>query len=247
MKASNELIIIGGGASVKEGMVKGLWDKIDNKFTFGINFSYKFFKSTAQIYCDEVFYKRQREELKKLSLIIGMTHKSLVTEPNTVTLTTATRYFRNLSNGVYCADLAGLFALSLGIYVLDVGTVYLLGYDFGEIRKKDLPEPIVRKEIFMNNTERDKKNRLITHWYQGKCEHRGVGKTSYYHCKKRPTAKFKCYKEEKRCKIYNVNPTSRIPGDIIEKIDYDTFFKKLNKNKYNQIELCNEIKKKLNA
>ena len=243
---SNDLIIIGGGASVKKGIKKDLWNKLEGKFTFGLNYSFKFFKSTVQLFCDEKFYNKQRHELTKLPLIIGMSHKMEIM-PNTITLSTATRYFRNLSGGVYSPDLTGLFALTLGIYLLDVGNIYLLGYDFGEIRKKDLPDIGTSRKDFLENTELDEKKRYVTHWYQGKCEHRGVGKVSYFHRKKRPRAKFKPYMQEKKCKIYNVNPTSRIPDDIFEKINYDEFFSKIDTKKYDQIELRKEIRRKLNC
>lgn len=242
----NELIIIGGGASIKEGIEKGLWNKIDRRFNFGLNYSYKYFKSTVQIYVDDKFYEKQRLELVKLPLIIGKTHQMHV-ESNTITLSTGTQYFRNLSNGVYSPDLCGLFALSLGIYILDKGTIYLLGYDFGELRKKNLEEPVTDPKTFEENTERDKRKRLITHFYQGDFEHRGVGKTSYYHSKNRVRSKFKVYKNEKKIKIYNVSPNSRIPSDLIEKINYNTFFKKLNNTGHDQSELRKFIRKKLNA
>ena len=38
-----QIIIVGGGTSIKEGISKGLWSKLDNKYTFGLNYSYKYF------------------------------------------------------------------------------------------------------------------------------------------------------------------------------------------------------------
>jgi len=35
-----QLTIIGGGESVKEGIEKDLWNKLQNKLTFGLNYSY---------------------------------------------------------------------------------------------------------------------------------------------------------------------------------------------------------------
>ena len=53
MKKSNQLIIIGGGASIEEGISKNLWEKIKNKFVIGINYSYHHFPNpTFQVWLD---------------------------------------------------------------------------------------------------------------------------------------------------------------------------------------------------
>ena len=36
----SQLIILGGGTSIKEGIEKGLWDKIKNRFVIGTNYSF---------------------------------------------------------------------------------------------------------------------------------------------------------------------------------------------------------------
>ena len=37
----NQLIIIGGGASINKGVNKGLWAALRGRFTIGINYSYR--------------------------------------------------------------------------------------------------------------------------------------------------------------------------------------------------------------
>lgn len=54
---------------------------------------------------------------------------------------------------------------------------------------------------------------------------------------------FGVYRDEKKIKIYNVSPKSHI--NIFDKISYEDFFKKLDKNTYNQDELRQHIKNKL--
>ena len=245
-----ELIIIGGGASIKEGMSLGLKEKIKDKLVCGLNYSYKYFPdSTYHCYVDKDFYEKQILELQKLPLIIGKEHCQN-TLPNTITLPTATRYYRDLSGGVYSPDLVGLFALSLGIYLLDIGTIYLLGYDFGEIHHKNIEDSEIDRFKLKEISEVDVHKRWITHFYQGDFEHRGIGKTSYFHCKGRATNKFTPFIQDKKnrdIKIYNVSPNSRIPSSVFEKIDYFTFFSKLSPQIYNQSDIRKEIRLKLNS
>ena len=57
---SNQLIIIGGGASITEGIKKGLWKLLKGKFTLGLNYSYHYYpNSTCQIYVDNDFYTKE--------------------------------------------------------------------------------------------------------------------------------------------------------------------------------------------
>ena len=250
----NELIIIGGGASIKEGLSLGLHDKLKDCFTCGLNYAFNYFTCTYHCFVDKDFYKKQQPNLAKLPLLIG---KSGGYNPmaNTIDLPTATRYYRNLQGGTYSPDLTGLFALSLGIYLIDTGTIYLLGYDFGGYHTsniEDTPLTMANKDILAL----DPRKRPITHFYQGDFNHRGIAKTSYYNAKKRPRDKFMPFIKDKtnkeKIKIYNVSPTSRIPNEIFEKIDYKTFFEKLDtgcdgKCNHNMIEIRKSIRQKLNC
>ena len=226
-----QIVIIGGGASVKEGIQKGLWKKISSKWTIGLNYSFNYFDSTMLCYVDNDFYNKQIEKLEKLPLIVGKTHKFKCL-PNTIMLNTGNKYIRDLSTGVYKSSLVGIFALSLSIYLLNEGEIFLLGYDYGELRTekftKELKNPKELKEV----TVKDKKNRAITHFYQGKIEHRGVGKVSYYNSHGRAKNDFKVYKNENEVKIYNVSLVSKITQ--FPKISYEEFFKKLDGKSYNQ-------------
>ena len=226
-KKPSQLIIIGSGASVKEGIDKGLWDKIKDKYTIGMNFSYNYFKSTLQTYVDIDFYSNNWNDLENLPLLIGKYHKDIEKEirGNTIMLITSSKYNRNLENGVYKSSLCGLFSLSLGIHLLNKGEIFLIGFDYGSINKKD------------------KNNRLITHFYQGDIHHRGIGKINYYQTKGRADRDFGVYSSEKQCKIYTVGLKSKI--NTFPKISYDKFFSMLDSYTYDKNKLREHIRNKL--
>ena len=226
----NELIIIGGGDSVKEGISMGLWDKLSNKFVISCNYAYNDFPTaTLSTYVDQNYYKAEskKELFQKLPLIIGKQH-SMKILPNTIMLNAGATYNRNLKNGVFKSSLCGLFSLSLGIYLLDVGTIYLLGFDYGNI-----------------GNEKDSNKKFKTHYYQGNEQrtHRGIGRINYYCTKNRADKDFGNYLNEKQVKIYNVSLNSNI--NVLSKLSYSQFFKLLNNKEYNQNLLRNSIIKKL--
>ncbi len=226
MDKLKQLIIIGGGTSLKEGEMKELYNKLKGKWTIGLNYNYNYFNSTILCFVDDDFYIKQKKDIAKLNLIIGKKHKLKDIAPNTMMLSCLdSKYDRSLISGVYKSSLLGIFALSLGIYLLDKGEIYLLGYDYG------------------SNGTKDKQGRPMTHSYQGEINHRGIGKTNYYDMKGRADKDFGVYRNEKKVKIYNVSMKSRI--NIFPKISYDEFFKKLDKKQYNQDKLRQHIKEKL--
>lgn len=226
MKNVKQLIIIGGGTSIKEGIYRKLWKKLDEKFTVGLNYSFRYFPvPTFQCYVDKLFYEKQTQNMKYLPLIIGNYFKNLKTLSNTIMLKNSSKYNRDISKGCYKSSLCGLYALSLGIYLLNKGEIYLLGYDYSD------------------NGMKDNKKRLITHFYQGDIQHRGIGKVNYYKTKGRAEKDFGVYKNEKKCKIYNVSMNSKI--NTFPKISYDQFFKMLSMETYNQDKLRKYIYDKL--
>ena len=251
IKRPSQLVLIGGGASIKEGIEKGLWEKITGKLVMGINYSFNHFPDpTIQMYCDRLFYQKQFEQLKKLGLVIGKKHGKMKLAENTVVFPSTSKYIRNLDAGIYKASLTGMFSLSLGIYLLDrIGSnenqVFLLGMDYGELRKKDY-EKVARNKIELENLSyKDSRSRILTHYYQGEIEHRGIAKTNYYNENKRAERDYGPYKDIKNPKIYNVSLQSKIPSTIFEKISYDTFFKLLDNNIYDQDNLRKLIRPKL--
>ena len=223
MNKPTQLVIIGGGFSVKEGLSLNLWDKLKGHFVIGTNYAYKFNDFTFNTFVDSTFYNTQKLELEKLPLIIGQCRNIKIKLPNTLAIPSNSVYNRDLKGGIHSAKLTGIYTLSLGIYLLDVGEIFLLGFDMGSVTK-----------------ECDNKKRPYTHWYQDQFEHRGVGKTSYYDVRDRDKKDYGCFGQEKLVKIWNVSPLSKI--NVFEKIDYKTFFEKLNSEIFEQEELREYIK-----
>jgi len=224
----SQLIIIGGGYSIKEAISKGLWDKLEGQFVIGTNYSFNYHISTIQCYLDNKFYQEQCENLKKLPLIITKPHQKNKLD-NQIMLKINSKGTRDLKNGVYKGSLTGIFALSLGIHLLDVGEIFLLGYDFGS------SEVLTMKD--------GKTKKPITHFYQDEIKHRGVGKVNYYNAKGRAERDFAPFTNEKKVKIYNVSSQSKIT--VFPKISYDEFFKRLDNKKYCQTYLRAYTKAKL--
>lgn len=227
LEKPKQLVIIGGGSSIQDGLSKNLWEKLKSHFTIGLNFSFKFFEATFQSFVDSSFYNANSKELEKVPLIIGQGKNLNVKLNNTFTIRcNAQKYNRDLKDGIYKNNLTGIYALSLAIYLLDEGEIFLLGYDSGAISWKF-----------------DNKNRPISHFYQGQVEHRGIGKINYYNSKDRDEKDYGVYRNETKIKIYNVSPKSNI--HVFPKINYDEFFNKLDTNQYDQNELRSWIKEKL--
>jgi len=239
---TKQLIILGGGSSVIEGINKGLFDILQNKFTIGLNYSYRYIKSTFQMFVDWNFYEKEKKLLNKLPLIIGQKLKEIKNPlDNTFLLSSTCDYTRDLNSGVYKPTLCGLFSLSFAIWLLDIGEIFLLGFD--------------NKAI--------KKNQSLTHWYQARefkniytdrmeqINHRGINKVNWYNATQIENGKriskveheYKVYKNESKVKIYNVSMESKIP--TFEKIDYYEFFWKLDDQVYDQDILRNQVKEKI--
>jgi len=224
-----QIIIIGGGTSIKEALLKGLWEKIKGKFVIGLNYSYNYFTNpTFQSFVDNDFYDDNLKDLEKLSLIIGNKKRFKKILSNTILLPSIATYYRDVQHGVYKASLVGLWALSMAIYLINPeDEIYLLGYDYGEVNR-------VKKG-----------QKFFTHFYQGDINHRGIGKINYYNASGRAEKDFGVYNIVKDIKIYNVSKISKIPDRIFPKLTYDEFFKRLNREIYDQDELRKNILNKL--
>jgi len=225
---NKQIIIIGGGTSIREGIQKRLWVKLNNKYVVGLNYSYKYFSNpTFQSFVDNDFYNENVKDLSKLPLIIGNKKTLKKKLPNTILLPSISKYYEDIKHGVYKASLVGLWALSLVIYLAEEGDkIYLLGYDYGE-------------------DKRFKGQKIITHFYQGDIKHRGIGKINYYSANNRAEKDFGCYRNVKKVKIFNVSKISKIPETIFPQLTYEEFFKQLKNKEYNQDILRTQIKNKL--
>jgi len=223
------VILIGGGNSIREGLSKGLWTKLVGEFSIGLNSNYHHFNSTALAFVDQPFYKKNKENLSKLPLVLCKARNEIIIEkyPNFIHLPVTGKYDNTLQKGVYSSILVGLFAITIAIY-LKVDEIFILGFDWS-----------------LKTDKKGEDGKIITHYYQEnkKLKHRGTGKTSFYDTWK-PEKYFKVYLNEP-VKIYNVSLNSHI--NSFPKISYDEFFKKLETNpvNYNQDEIRVFIKEQL--
>jgi hypothetical protein len=251
MALPSQIVLLGGGFSIREGIEKGLFDFLQDKFCIGINYSFNFVDTTAQLGVDEVFYNTEYDKLKSIELFIGKEHPGLYHRAlSHIFLKPSKEYDRDLKIGVYKQTLSGIFALSLAIKLLDYSDsttervqkkIFICGFDYGPAKDKD-------GKILV-----DSSGKPLTHFYQDKLQHRGTGKINWYtattldtETRKRIThaeKEFSPYAKESKVKIYNVGLDSMIP--TFEKISYDQFFSHTFDKVYNQAALRTELKEVL--
>lgn len=232
-----ECIILGGGASIKEGLSLGLKERIKNKFVITCNFAFLYFDSTFNTFLDKRFYEGKIDKnyptlvneeflnkLKSLHLIVGgYSKKFSEIYPNTILLKLDEKNNnkeKSLKNGFYRGNLTGIFTLAIASYLLDYkGKIFLLGFDWTKGTQQN-PEP-------------------ETHYYSNKeINHHGQHKTSVYKTTD-PEKHFTKFLDT-NLKIYNVSLQSNI--NCFEKISYEKMFEIMNKEKINQEELRKEIR-----
>jgi|WetSurSiteA1Bulk_404760.scaffolds.fasta_scaffold18344_3 hypothetical protein len=219
-----DVIIVGGGASLKEGIEKDLWSQIKHKEIWSLNSAFKCMPYLPQkeFFVDVSFFKHEIDNLQSLYNqkvhIISREHFRLKGLQHQIEQWESSRehqrYFGKeaLNHKVIYygkMGLCGLFALSYAI-ATNYNIIYLLGFDFGSSSLTD-------------------KN---THWYQNEIQLKnikssGVGRPEVYFNHK--TGKltpfvedFKYAAKEENVKIYNVSLNSNIP--YYEKISYNQFF-----------------------
>jgi hypothetical protein len=186
------VILLGGGASLKEGIQKDLWNKISKETVWSCNYAYRTmpYLPSKQIWVDISFYKNNIEEMQKLweqkVPLVTRAHKSYagitehITQYNSTRV--ATQYYGKeaiTKNLIYYGrmGLSGMFALSLAV-AEGYDEIYLLGYDFGNVS--------------LQNKQ--------THFYQDELKHvysTGVGRPEVYRMSnntvKRKVEDFKVY------------------------------------------------------
>jgi len=214
------LILLGAGNSIKEGIDKGLWDKIKHIEKWSLNSMFKImpYLPNREIWVDKKFFEQTVVELQKLS----QKGVKMITRNNTryAELDSIIQYegtreilkWNKEKKVLYMGQmgLTGIFALSLAI-IEGYEEIYLLGYDFG------------------NTSIKDKQ----THIYQDKLKElkiysTGSGNPEVYRNDKdqvkNEVEDFNVFLQEKT-KIYNISLTSNI--NCFEKLSYDEFFSRI--------------------
>ena len=249
----NRAIIIGGGSSIRENLwhIKirklPIWKAIKDEFTIGTNFSFKWFKSTVQMYGDYQFYDIHKEQLNKLNLVIGrfddfyaneQRNNRLKIPDNIYLVENSEDYNKQHINKLYCFQLIGLAGLSLAIQ-LECREIYLLGYDACEI------DGYTHFYDVLEGTYLWRKN---TYCGVGRKTNNQYRTNNYNNINELNNKWFAPFKKavSKNIKIYNVSLKSKI--EIFPKIGYSEFYYRLNENiqKIHQNEIQEEIKKRFN-
>jgi len=213
------IVLIGGGASIKEGIELGLWDKIKHEEIWAINSVFLTipYEPSVLIWVDVEFYMHNKERIKELKAVKLIAKEHTIYKKDKVYVNeyaiTRVKNNKDLYN-VYTggAGLTGMFALSLASRKA-YHNIYLLGYDWGTPNAND----------------------KTTHYYQDdipklNIQSFGAGKPMVYIDKHSQPNKFvkdfEVYKDKKN--IYNVSLKSHI--NIFPKISYSEFFKKIERN-----------------
>lgn len=229
MTQINEIIIIGGGKSLKQADFDVLKPLLASKCVIAINYSYKHFPCTFMTFIDHDFYVPDYarspnykgkypeiwEELNKLPLIIGLKSNpelGKLQHPNTIMIP-------NPKPGFQLMSLTGLFALAIA-EKLEPKNIFLLGFDWGFT--KITKEKITEEEI---------------HYYND-IKHRGSNYSNFYN-NQNPDVYFKHFLNSKT-NIYNVSPESNI--NTLKKIDYTQMYNLLSKESINQEEIRIQIR-----
>jgi hypothetical protein len=217
MIANKPVIIIGGGASITDGIELGLWNKIQNYDVWSINYAYMFmpYLPSREVWIDVCFFRNNIDSLQQLYNkgvpCYAKSHTKYVGIPEIQTYD-CTRDPNDTKDKVFIGrmGLGGFFALHLTI-IENYNPIFILGYDFGGYKGK-------------------------THFYQdvAKVESVGINHPELYVENNKAKAEvedfewFLSYPN----KIYNVSLSSNI--NYFDKISYEIMFNLLTKEKENE-------------
>lgn len=215
-----QIVIVGGGDSIRIGEKSGLHKKISKCLTIGCNYAYKYYNTTINSFVDKKVYDKEESLKERLCTGHYANTGELEQYPEVYWLKHSPLYVNPaIGRSIYNPMLVGIWAISLAIYLMKgQGNIFLLGYDW------------------------TKKGEGNTHFYQGEIEHSGINKTNFYD-ENNPDKWFKPFLDEKGVNIYNVNPTSNI--NTFPKIEYASLFGKVIDESYSQDYLRQYIRAKL--
>ena len=208
------IVIIGGGASIKDGIALGLWDKLQqSKLDIAsINFAYMAmpFTPTYEVWLDTTFFRNNMDSLfvleQKGCKMITKVHSKYDNLP-TIKKYAITREKPDFSSDtmfVGMNGLSGFFALSIAVKQ-GYETIYLLGYDFGTNSINNTNTHFYQDTLAVPSS--GVRNPGVYLQHQGGVKKEVHGFDYYLSCKP---------------KIFNVSPSSNI--NTFQKIDYPRLF-----------------------
>lgn len=209
-----DIVIVGGGKSISEGVSLDLWNKIKDKAEiWSINFAFMVmpYLPHSEIWVDISFFRNYMDKLQSLHKqgvkCYAKKHHTYAGIPEIITYET-TRDPKDIYKKMFIGrmGLSGFFALHLALKQENVKNIYLLGFDFGSSTTK-------------------------THFYQDTIQVKssGVNKPELYRDRSgrikdevRDFDVLRLEADKRNIKVYNVSSESAI--ECFEKIDYTTFF-----------------------
>jgi len=223
----NSVILVGGGYSIKEGIEKGLWNEIKNQEIWSLNIAFKTmpYLPSKELFVDHSFFNSYQEDLLSLPCeLIAVNHAYYLKFPkikNIFTTQNPKEFYGRESlnkNKIFTGSrkFCGFFAISYAI-ALGYKTIYLLGYDWGNIIDTTGKK---QSHYFDNNL----KDYGILKCYQNPKYNAFENNNNQ---PKEDVKDFEVYLTVSDCKIYNVSLKSRI--DYFEKINFETFYNHLKK------------------
>jgi len=239
---SKRAFIIGSGASIREGQWEidpkslPLWTALENELTIGINWVYKYFNATVNLYGDHEFYTTEKNDVRKMLLAFGMQDpyfsRSLKI-PNWDRIYHLENNIYLLKNrierivdgvetlyhgvdaweyGFYSRYLSGILGLNLAI-ALGCTEIYLLGFDCNATEGRTH----FYQDIFKPEHQSESGRKICGVGYRKDGNYQTNVYNQNYNEKYLP---FK--KELERIKIINVSKKSGIT--IFPKMGYDEFY-----------------------
>jgi len=221
---SKQVIIVGGGYSVNDGIQQGLWQRIKGKTIWSCNYAFMTmpYLPTRELWVDRSFFKNNIDKLNELANknveIVCKFNTSVSNLPKTQVYVGTRKneeYFGKegiIKNKIFVGQqgFVGTFALHVAICE-GYNEIFLLGFDYG---------------IPLNSTTNQ-----ITHYYQGnlKVISSGVGRPNVYidnNKIKSAVDTYSIFLQETDIKIWNVSPKSNI--QCFDKITYEQMFNKIN-------------------
>lgn len=226
----SQAILLGGGYSVKEGIQKGLWDKIKDKDTWSCNSMFLImpYLPKHQVWVDNVFTQHEfdtgrLQDLQKqgVELITKNYHRLAYLQDQIVQYGTtrekANYYGRKAieENLIYYGrmGLCGQFALSVAVG-RGYDEIFMLGYDFGPTSLNDHNTHVYQDEIAKQNILCTGARRPEVYWDKQRGDKLRIELDDW-----------DVYLKEKDLKLWNVSVNSNLP--YYQKITYEEFFKLL--------------------
>jgi len=201
-----DIVIFGGGYSVKKELENGLAERVKDREVWAINYIYENlpYPPKRLVFVDNSFHQQNKEELKRLNSLGVEIHAKFHPRLDPFIKTHLT--YRNRTDPDYTPEkvfigshgLSGVFALSLAVKE-QYDRIFALGYDWGS------PSNAVKETH--TNTKSD-----------------GAGKVSIYlNPDDKPNEHLKSFDDFKDFKnIYNVSPISHIK--VFQKITYEEMY-----------------------